>query len=179
MIKFIISAFVGLFLALSPVKPLESLANGTLTLPTAEAAETCPAEMRAQNACASWHAAQDAPLYSTARRAAADPAVSCLEIRQRTRSTLLVYQGPYVPNADTAGVNVITRFRHMNDWKRADDGSWKKMLCIPKHWIAHVTSFTICGESGHYSFNRFETKQFKRQHGPLTSADIARMWQGG
>ena len=144
-----------------------------------QVATKCPSAMREQNACEAYLRAADAPLYSNAKRAANDPAVSCLQIRSRVPSVLLVYRGGYVRNADAAGVSVITRFRQMGDWKQLSDGTWAKMLCIPKRWMANVTRFTICGEKGHYSFNAYETQQFKRQHGALTADDVARMWSGG
>ena len=142
-------------------------------------AADCPPEMVAMNACSAWAAAADAPLYTSAKRAASDSEVSCLEIRSRTKTAVLVYGGKYVENADEVGVNVITRFRQMSDWVKAGDGSWSKMICIPKKWLKRIKSFTICGDVGHYYFNATETGYFKRQSGRLTSEDVARMWQGG
>jgi len=146
---------------------------------TSAFAEDCPPQMQGIDACAAYLVAADAPLFTSARQAAADPEVSCLEIRARTPSVLLVYLGHYVPDVDRAGVSVITRFRQMGDWQRAEDGSWAKMLCIPKSWMQSVSTFTICGEEGHYYFNRAETAQFRRQRGRLTADDVARMWRGG
>lgn len=142
-------------------------------------ASDCPPEMAVVNACAAYEAAADAPLATTAKRQASDPEVSCLEVRARAPSVLLVYEGPYVQDVDSAGVRVITRFRQMNDWTERPDGTWSKMLCIPKRWMKGVSSFTICGEKGHYYFNATETGYFKRQRGRLTSDDVARMWKGG
>lgn len=156
-----------------------SVFMGWMTSSDVAQAGDCPAVMQEQNACAAWRAAAQRELRGNPRRMANDPEVSCLEIRQRVPSVLLVYRGPYVKNADAAGVSVITRFRHVGDWKRAPDGSFAKMLCIPKHWMSNVSSFTICGARGHYSFNALETQQFKRQRGSLTADDVARMWQGG
>jgi len=147
---------------------------------TSAFAEDCPAQMRYINACAAYLAAADAPLTTRAQREASDPEVSCLEIRARTTSVLLVYEGPYVRDVDnTSGVRVITRFRQMGDWRQLTDGTWAKMLCVSKRWMKNVASFTICGEVGHYYFNRAETAQFRRQRGRLTADDVALMWQGG
>lgn len=142
-------------------------------------ADNCPPPMQAIGACEAFRTAADAPLATLAQRQASDPEVSCLEARTRTPSVLLVYEGPNVANVDAAGVRVITRFRQINDWRQLDDGTYSKMVCITKRWMQNVTSFTICGEGGHYHFNSTETAQFKHQSGPLTAADVARMWQGG
>lgn len=140
---------------------------------------TCPPAMAQVNACAAYQAAADAPLTTSAQRQDSDPEVSCLEIRARTPSVLLVYEGPYVRDVDTSGVRVITRFRQMSDWRQLPDGKWAKMICIPKSWMQSISTFTICGDVGHYYFDRAETAQFLRQRGRLTGDDIARMWQGG
>ena len=145
----------------------------------AHAGQKCPKAMQAVNACDAYMKAVDAPLYKPGKGKVIRDDVSCLEIRQKVPSVLLVYEGQYVYNVDKVAVNIITRFRRMDDWTRLSDGTFGKVLCVPKGWMRSVSDFTICGERGHYYFNRTETAQFKRQKGRLTSDDIARMWKGG
>ncbi|MFT5831878.1 MAG: hypothetical protein ACI9SY_000254 [Candidatus Paceibacteria bacterium] len=149
------------------------------TLGFGSTATACPSEMQALNACTTWDAAQNSPLDGQPQRGQNDPAVSCVEMVSRTPTVLLVYEGAYVPDVDTAGVRVVTKFRHVSDWKQRDDGMWSKMVCITKRWMNGIRSFTICGDNGHYYFNSTETGYFKRQSGALTPDDVAHMWQGG
>ncbi len=143
---------------------------------TATAGTACPPSMQAINACSAWHRAQQLPAY-TGKLAQTREPVSCAKMMQREPSALLLYRGRYVRNPDKRGVRVITRFRNVG-WKR-EGGVFTKVICVPKQWMRTVSDFTVCGSVGHYYFNGTEASYFKRQHGRLTSDDIARMWKGG
>lgn len=100
---------------------------------------------------------------------------SCVVMYQKDTSSLVAYVGEYRNAMDEAKVIASAT----PNWTPVGGGIYKATFCIAKAKMVDVSIFTICGSVGHYTFNRTETGQFKRQTGPLGGDDIARMWAGG